>query len=533
MQNQQVVRCLKQPANYSKAALATTNNLTNSPTATQQVQTVSQQNNYPYFAISGNNQLYYKNMDVDNSFQDINCDTQTDSQNRPFGKWSVNAVYQANPQNADQPIQFMGCYMDQDNPRAIPNLQTNPMTIEQCYQSALQSSQNPNEIQYIGLQNPENSPNPGQSYCFVGTNDWNSVSRYGQTNCSNETDYLYRPLGGSWMNAVYELDNNGNPQFVGCYNDNGSSRAIQNYVGIMSINDCATQAKQRGSTIFGMQYAQGYPGTNTSQCFVAQPGDTTSYAQYGPAQCSVNTDSFNNPINSNNYILYKNNQNSQLNNSGMDSNNSNSNIPTINSINNLVKNYSTNLGNQGMIQNQYSTTAAQVDNQIQAELADKIKQMNSTNTGKIKSIITNNYNQSNNLLTQGHPIDTLEEGFENVLPNLNDIQSNNNDIQQQIYTEESRVRLASNAALEKNRMIHFLVGFIILFTITLIPIYGILTNSISLRTVMYFVLFILVLGSVYYFIITKYILNDHNILDKISKFAREETQRGMNCPKKR
>jgi hypothetical protein len=530
MQNQQVVRCLKQPANYSKSALATTNNLTNSPTATQQVQTISQQNGYPYFAISGNNQLYYKNMDVDNSFQDINCDTQTDSQNRPFGKWSINAVYQANPQNADQPLQFMGCYNDKTNPRAIPTMQTSPMTIEQCYQAALQSSKNPNEIQYIGLQNPEASPTPGLSYCFIGTSDWNQANQYGPTNCSDSSDYLYRPLGGSSTNAVYQLDNSGNPQFIGCFADKANSPAIPNNVGALSINDCAARAKQQGSSIIGMQNAQNYAGTNTSQCLIANPGDTTSYAQYGPAQCSANTDSLNNPINPNNYIIYKNNQNMQLNNSGMDSNNSN--IPTINSINNLVKNYSTNLGNQGMIQNQYSTTAAQVDSQIQNELANKIKQMNSTNTGKIKSIITNNYNESNNLLTQGQPLNNVTEGFDNVLPNLNDIQTNNVNIQQQIYTEESRVRLASNAALEKNRMIHFLIGFIILFSITLIPIYGILTNALSLRTVLLFVVFILVLGSVYYFIITKYILNDNNILDKISKFAREETQRGINCPKK-
>ena len=228
------------------------------------------------------------------------------------------------------------------------------------------------------------------------------------------------------------------------------------------------------------------------------------------------------------YILYKNNETSQT--SG-----TNSNMIDVNSINNLIKNYSSSLGSQGMMQNQYSITAAQVDKQIQNELSEKIKEMNSTNTGQIKSIITNNYNKTNNLLTQGNPssdnISTIE-GFDNVVPNMKDIERSNKELQQQIHTEESRIRLVSNAALDKNRMIHFLIGFIILFMITLIPIYGILTNAISLRTVIYFVLFIFVLGSVYYFIITKYILDDDNILNKISKATRQETERAINCPKK-
>jgi hypothetical protein len=532
----QVVQCLQQPANYSKAGLATTNNLTNSPTATQQVQKTAQQNGYSYFAISGNNQLYYKNLDVDNSFQPASCDVHKDSKNRPFGKWSVNAVYQANPQNANQPLQFMGCYADQENPRAIPNLQPNPMTIEQCYQSAISSSKNANATQYIGMQNPEASPTTGLSYCFTGTGDWNSASQYGPTNCSNETDYLYRPLGGTQINAVYQLDQNGNPQFVGCYNDNANAPIIPNNVGVMSINDCASRAQQNGSTIFGMQNAQGYPGTNTSQCFLANPGDTTSYAQAGPAQCSANTDSLNNPITPNTYILYdNNNENAQQNIISPPISTNSSQNPSVSSINNLVKNYSTNLGTQAMIQNQYSTTAAQVDKQIQNELTARIKQMNATSTGKAKDVIMTNYSKRNNLLTQGEPVSAesaVTEAFENVLPNLADLDANNTDLQGQIYTEESRVRLAGYSALEKNRMIRFLIGFIGLFVISLIPIYGVLTGTLSLRTVLIFVIFILFLGTAYYYFITRYILDDNNILDKISKFAREETRATLNCPNK-
>ena len=82
---------------------------------------------------------------------------------------------------------YIGCYNDSNNPRAIPTNSGNVGSVEQCKNNALSKNQTLFGLQYYGQ-------------CWIG-NDYGSATRYGTTSysCSG------LPLGGAWNNQLYSV----------------------------------------------------------------------------------------------------------------------------------------------------------------------------------------------------------------------------------------------------------------------------------------------------------------------------------------
>jgi hypothetical protein len=334
---------------------------------------------------------------------------------------------------------------------------------------------------------------------------------------------------------------------MGCYNDapnQSSNPTYQSWWGGKTIEQCAALAKDFNS-IFQMQQSS-TPQTNTANCYLINNGDMR-YAQYGPAQCSANTDFLNNPINQNNYIVYKNTALNMNSGSGMGSTPS---INTVDGINNLVKNYSETLGeNPNTFNMQYNTTADEIDNQIQNELNQRIQLLDSTSIGNLKQTILNNLDKQGKSLNTGvqqyqqsnqntDTNNTITESFEgnsvfNVLPNINDIGLTNDVTESDVNFMNAKVRIAFESNSQKNRMIRFLIGFILVFTLSLIPIYGIITGYLELKTVLLFIGLVFVVGSIYYFIISPIILNESKLLEDIKNILGDlnfDLNKAFGCP---
>jgi hypothetical protein len=146
---------------------------------------------------------------------------------------------------------YLGCYNDTGN-RAIPNYVGNVNNKEECQDYAISNNSALYGVQYYGQ-------------CFIG-NDISKATQYGATsNCPD--------MGGGWTNQIYSTVPMPKPtyNYLGCYNDTGN-RAIADQMSIVSsVYDCEQLAKQKGYSVYGLQYG-GY-------CFGSN--DINSAREYG------------------------------------------------------------------------------------------------------------------------------------------------------------------------------------------------------------------------------------------------------------
>jgi len=146
---------------------------------------------------------------------------------------------------------YTGCYKDTGN-RAIPTYVGNVNNQQECQDYAISNNASLYGLQYYGQ-------------CFIG-NDINKAIQYGgTTGCPD--------MGSSWTNQIYSTVPVPKPtyNYVGCYNDTGD-RAIPDQMAIVgSVYDCEQLAKQKGYSVYGLQY-NGY-------CFGSN--DINSAREYG------------------------------------------------------------------------------------------------------------------------------------------------------------------------------------------------------------------------------------------------------------
>lgn len=74
--------------------------------------------------------------------------------------------------------------------------------------------------------------------------------------------------------------------YKGCYVDNGGHRGLPDMMGVLDFNGCQSAAAAKGYNTMGLQFHDGYVGTQTSQCW---GGKDSVYDALGPAgNCSFN-----------------------------------------------------------------------------------------------------------------------------------------------------------------------------------------------------------------------------------------------------
>jgi len=121
---------------------------------------------------------------------------------------------------------YVGAYNDNANSPAMTQLtsQANGYTYEQCLNSAIL-----NGSSYFGLENIGGTNNTSTTANCSISNDLNSVMQYGKAipKCTvdNSDGNTY---GANMINALYSTNgsNGQNYTYLGCYNDNGTNRAM-------------------------------------------------------------------------------------------------------------------------------------------------------------------------------------------------------------------------------------------------------------------------------------------------------------------
>ena len=156
------------------------------------------------------------------------------------------------PPSSESEYNYLGCYNDSPNGRAIPTQMQNISNPQECQELAISKN-----AALYGVQDG------GQ--CFIG-NDINQAIKYGQTsNCPT--------MGGAWTNQLYSTIPIPKPtyNYVGCYNDT-ENRAIANQMNnVNSVYDCEQLAKEQGYTVYGLQ--------DGGQCFGST--DINAAREYG------------------------------------------------------------------------------------------------------------------------------------------------------------------------------------------------------------------------------------------------------------
>jgi hypothetical protein len=146
------------------------------------------------------------------------------------------------PPTSTKPYNYLGCYNDTGN-RSIPNYVGNVNSKDECEDYAISNNAALYGVQYYGQ-------------CFIG-NDISKAAQYGATsNCPD--------MGGSWTNQIYSTVDIPKPtyNYLGCYNDTGN-RAIADQMSIVSsVYDCEQLAKQKGYSVYGLQYGGYCFGSN-------------------------------------------------------------------------------------------------------------------------------------------------------------------------------------------------------------------------------------------------------------------------------
>lgn len=121
---------------------------------------------------------------------------------------------------------YVGAYNDNANTPAMTQLtsQANGYTYEQCLNSAVL-----NGSTYFGLENIGGTNNTSTTANCSISNDLNSVMKYGKNipkcNVDNSDGNIY---ASNMVNALYSTDgsNGKNYTYLGCYKDNGATRAM-------------------------------------------------------------------------------------------------------------------------------------------------------------------------------------------------------------------------------------------------------------------------------------------------------------------
>lgn len=218
----------------------------------------------------------------------------------PVDKWqnySFQFTIEQTPSNA---LTFAGTWSASDRSTAIQNIKivnngsnlvNGNYTYQTCKQSAIDSG-----YRYFALQSA--NPLTGKGYCAV-SNDliaptskgismvvsgtiplWssNTVNKGAISAglANNGSLSLYTSTGA----VIFQTPNNIKvvPNYMGCYGDSGN-RAMPQYVGDMTYDQCFQQAKTKNQKYFGLQYAINPP---VAQCFLSNDiGSTTKYGLAG------------------------------------------------------------------------------------------------------------------------------------------------------------------------------------------------------------------------------------------------------------
>ena len=227
-----------------------------------------------------------------------------------------------------QSFNYIGCYIDSINARAMSTFAGDLNSITACYNYA-----KTNGYTYFGTQ-WYNGPGAGQFECWC-TNNFASTTQYGvasATSCLVGSDKVYT-YGGGGANAVYTVSSsvattNASPtaqpiatvtapisivassptsqpiavvspitstgqsfNYIGCYIDSINARAMSTFAGdLNSITACYNYAKTNGYTYFGTQWYNG-PGAGQFECWCTNNfASTTQYGVASATSCLVGSD---------------------------------------------------------------------------------------------------------------------------------------------------------------------------------------------------------------------------------------------------
>lgn len=181
---------------------------------------------------------------------------------------------------------YSGCYLDQGNPRSLPDANTasNNLTLEDCAAFC-------DGYSFFGTEYSS------QCYCGYVLNA--AAVQEPATDCNmvcagNETEYC----GGSWRLTVYASTTLAPPSIpstvagytsLGCWTDNVDGRALPNLYAnnSMTLEMCAAVATEAGATYWGAEYGRecwygsnvsgGNNVTSLSACDMTCMGNSSEY----------------------------------------------------------------------------------------------------------------------------------------------------------------------------------------------------------------------------------------------------------------
>jgi hypothetical protein len=219
----------------------------------------------------------------------------------PIDSWQNYSFQFTIEQAPTNQLTFQGTWTASDRSAAIQNVKVmnsdsnivnGNYTFEMCKQAAIGEG-----YRYFALQSA--NPSTGKGYCAV-SNDyiaptskgtsyvvsgaipiWASNTNSGiSASLANNGSLTVNNSGGA---AIFQTPNSIqlSPNYLGCYGDSGN-RAMSQYVGDMTYDQCLQQAKSRNQKYFGLQYAVNPP---VAQCFLSNDiGSTTRYGLAGNCQ---------------------------------------------------------------------------------------------------------------------------------------------------------------------------------------------------------------------------------------------------------
>jgi len=213
-----------------------------------------------------------------------------------WNNYSFEFTIEDTPNNS---LTFLGTWTMGDRSTAIQNINISNIgtfigggnyTFEKCKQSAIDSG-----YMYFGLQSV--NPTTGKGYCAV-SNDYVVSTSQGtsyvidkviplwSSNTKNNGVTALLSNNGSLTvlnsegSSIFQTPNTspkGPPNFIGCYRDTWD-RAIPQYVGNYTFDQCLEQSKTKNKKYFGLQYAV---QPTIGQCFLGD--DLKQATKYGKA----------------------------------------------------------------------------------------------------------------------------------------------------------------------------------------------------------------------------------------------------------
>jgi hypothetical protein len=190
-----------------------------------------------------------------------------------YGATSVNAIYKT-PDTT-----YIGVFKEKPV-RSMSRINNGSQTF--TYETCKKEAVNRNR-KYFGLQNFNTVTQ--LSACCVG-DDYNNISKYGESTESYTGKSDSKTYGAAWSNAVYQIDTK-KSDYIGCYNDNEASPSMTN-VGNNATNysfkTCQKEAINSGKQYFALQGGK----KGSSKCFVSDDLQTAQkYGIYKPCIESV------------------------------------------------------------------------------------------------------------------------------------------------------------------------------------------------------------------------------------------------------